>query len=115
MTTAQVTMTPVTPPFDDVLNSYMNHVVQEFYPEPAEFEQIKNVIHSYISNLRRENTSEIKIYEQLEELNPLLGNPLTFYEELSLTRAIEKLQEHKKGQERSRYVGCKGQDSRAFK
>jgi len=59
----------------------MNHVVQEFYPEPAEFEQIKNVIHSYISNLRRENTSETKIYELMEELNQFLGNPLTFYEE----------------------------------
>jgi hypothetical protein len=27
LTTAQVTMTPVTPPFANVLSSYMNHVI----------------------------------------------------------------------------------------
>jgi hypothetical protein len=36
------------------LNSYMNHVVQNFYPEPAEFEQIEIVINSFVSHLRRE-------------------------------------------------------------
>ena len=80
-TTPELTMTPVTPPFADVLKSYIKHVVHEFYPGPVEYEQIENVINSYVSNLRRENTSETKIYELLEELNPLLGNPLTFYEE----------------------------------
>jgi hypothetical protein len=32
-------------------------------------------------NLQRENTSESEVFEQLAEMNPLLGNPLTFYEE----------------------------------
>jgi hypothetical protein len=42
---------------------------------------MEKVIHSYVSNLRREKTSETKIYELLDELHPHLGNPLTFYEE----------------------------------
>lgn len=75
-------MTAVALPFADELNSYMNHVVHEFQPEPAEFEQIQKVIHSYVSNLRCESRrSEPKILQMLEELNPLLGNPLAFYEE----------------------------------
>jgi hypothetical protein len=92
-------MTIVAPPFADVLNSYMNLVVHELYPEPAEFEQIKKVIHSYVSNLRRESTSETKIYELLDELNPLLGNPLTFNEEfvMKFDKGYKKLKEHKKG------------------
>jgi hypothetical protein len=48
LTTAQVTMTPIKPPFDDVLNSYMNHVVQKFYPEPAEFEQANQKRDSFV-------------------------------------------------------------------
>lgn len=36
-TTHQATMTPDAPPFADVVNSFMNHVVHELYPEPAEF------------------------------------------------------------------------------
>jgi hypothetical protein len=74
-------MAPVAPALADVLNSYIRHVVQEFYPEPAEHEQMERVIRSYVANLHRENTSENKIYELLAELHPLLGNPLTFYEE----------------------------------
>jgi hypothetical protein len=27
-------MVPVSPPFADVLNAYMRHVVRELYPEP---------------------------------------------------------------------------------
>ena len=74
-------MAPVAPALSDVLNSYIRHVVQEFYPEPAEHEQIETVIRSYVANLQRENTSKNKIYELLADLHPLLGNPLTFYEE----------------------------------
>jgi hypothetical protein len=74
-------MAPVTPPFADVLNSYMRHVVREFYPEPAVHEELEKAIRSYIVNLQRENTSESEIYELLAEMNPALGNPLTFYEE----------------------------------
>ena len=74
-------MAPVTPPFADVLNSYMRHVVREFYPEPAVHEQLEKAMRSYIVNLQRENTSESEIFELLDEMHPLLGNPLTFYEE----------------------------------
>jgi hypothetical protein len=51
----------------------------------------------------------------MEELNQLLGNPLTFYEDfvIKFDEGLRKLQEHKKGQERSQDVGCMGQD-RAF-
>jgi hypothetical protein len=41
-------MAPVTPPFADVLNSYMRHAVSEFYPEPAEHEQLEKAIRSYV-------------------------------------------------------------------
>jgi len=33
-------MAPVTPPFADVLNSYMRHFVREFYREPTVHEQL---------------------------------------------------------------------------
>ena len=74
-------MAPITPPFADVLNSYMRHVVREFFPEPAVHEELEKTIRSYIVNLQRDNTSESEIYELLAEMNPALGNPLTFYEE----------------------------------
>jgi hypothetical protein len=34
-------MAPVTPPFADVLNSYMRHVVRECFPEPAVHEELE--------------------------------------------------------------------------
>ena len=77
----RMTMAPTTPPFADVLNSYMRHVVRVFHPEPAVHEQMETAIRNYVVNLQRENTSEGTIYELLAEMNPLLGNPLTFYEE----------------------------------
>ena len=80
-TTPEVTMMQqtTTPTFADVLNSYMNNVVHEFYTEPAEFKQMEKVIHSHVSNLRRrENTSETKIYKLLDELHPHMGNHLSF-------------------------------------
>jgi hypothetical protein len=78
-----MTMAPTTPPFaDDVLNSYMHHVVRAFHPKPAVHEQMETAIRNYyVMNLQRENTSEGTIYELLSEMNPHLGNPLTFYEE----------------------------------
>ena len=41
-------MAPVTPPFVDVLNSYMRHVVRELYAEPAVHEGLEKSIRSYI-------------------------------------------------------------------
>ena len=70
-----------TTPFTDVLNSHMLHIVRVFYPETAVHEQMETAIRNYVVNLQRENTSEGTIYELLAEMNPLLGNPLTFYEE----------------------------------
>jgi hypothetical protein len=70
-----------TPPFTDVLNSHMLHVVRVFYPETAVHEQMETAIRNYVVNLQRENTSEGTMYDLLAEMNPLLGNPLTFYEE----------------------------------
>jgi hypothetical protein len=52
----------------------------------------------------------------LEEFNPLLSNLLTFYEEIviKIDKGYRKAaRAHKKVQERSRDVGCAGQD-RAF-
>jgi hypothetical protein len=74
-------MAPSKPPFSDVLNSYMVHVVRVFHPDPAVHELMETAIRNYVVNLQRENTSEGMIYDLLEEMNPLLGNPLTFYEE----------------------------------
>jgi Transposase len=74
-------MAPVTPPFADVLNSYMRHVVRECVPEPAVHEELEKTIRSYVVNLQRENTSESEIYDLLAEMNPILGCPLAFYEE----------------------------------
>jgi hypothetical protein len=104
-------MAPSTPPISDVLNSYMRHVVRVFYPDPAVHEQIETAICKYVVNLQQDNTSEGMIYELLAETNPLLGNPLTFYEEFVMKyddsyKKAAKAQ--KKSGERSRSAGYKG-------
>jgi hypothetical protein len=75
--------------------------VQEFYPEPAEHEQMERVIHSYVANLQRKNTSKNKIYELLAELHPLLGNPVTLYEEFAYNESYKNCKSSKEGRERS--------------
>ena len=59
----------------------MRHVVRECFPEPAVHEELEKAIRSYVVNLQRENTSESEIYDLLAGMNPVLGCPLTFYEE----------------------------------
>jgi hypothetical protein len=54
-------MAPVTPPFADVLNSYMRHVVHELYPDTAVHEGLEKAIRSYVVELHtpaREHKSE---------------------------------------------------------
>ena len=82
----QVTMAPIAPPFADVLNSYMCHVVHECFPDPAVHEGLEKVICSYVVNLQRENTSESEIYDLLAEMNRLLGSPLTSYEKFVMRK-----------------------------
>ena len=41
-------MAPITPPFADVLNSYMRHVVRELCVEPAVCEGLEKLIRSYL-------------------------------------------------------------------
>jgi hypothetical protein len=77
----QVTMAPVTPPLADVLNTYIRHVVREVYPEQDLHKGLEKAIRSYTVELQRKNKSESEIYKLLDEMNPVLGNPLTFYEE----------------------------------
>jgi hypothetical protein len=74
-------MAPATPPFADVLNAYMRHVVLELHPEPHVHEGLEKAIHLYIVSLQWENKSESKIYELVAEMNPVSGEPLAFYEE----------------------------------
>jgi hypothetical protein len=45
-------MAPGTPPFADVLNAYMRHVVRELHPEPAVHEELEKKIRSYVVNLQ---------------------------------------------------------------
>jgi hypothetical protein len=74
-------MASATLPFADVLNAYMRHVVRELHPEPDVHEGLEKAICWYIVNLQRENKSESKIYELVAKMNPVLGDPLAFYEE----------------------------------
>jgi hypothetical protein len=63
-------MAPVTPPFADVLNSYMRNVVRELYPDTAVHEGLEKAIRSCVVELQQENKSESEIYELLAEMNP---------------------------------------------
>jgi hypothetical protein len=76
-------MAPVTPPFADVLKSYMRHVVRGCFPEPAVHEELEKTICSYVVNLQQENTSKSEIYNLLAKTNPILGCPLAFRKSLS--------------------------------
>jgi hypothetical protein len=55
--------------------------VREVYPEQDLHKGLEKAIRSYTVELQHENKSESKIYELLDEMNPVLGNLLTFYEE----------------------------------
>jgi hypothetical protein len=61
-------------------------------------------------NLQRENTSESEIFELLDEMNPLLGNPLTFYEEfvMKYDESYKKLQELRRKPRKKRTLWLRG-------
>jgi hypothetical protein len=44
-------------------------------------EGLEKAIRSYVVELQQENKSKSKIYELLATMNPVLGDPLTFYGE----------------------------------
>lgn len=72
------------PRFSDVIQTYFVHVVRNMYPEPDGHKPIETAIRNYIVNLQLENHKENEIYTKLDEMNPLLGDPLAFYEEFVL-------------------------------
>ena len=86
-TKIDVTMAPSKqhpkPEFSDVLNAYFKQVVRQFYVEP-QVEVIERKISNYIVNLQREKQTDDEIYLALADMNPLLGDPLVFYQEFVL-------------------------------
>jgi len=66
------------PSLADVLATYINYVVRAYYPGD---EVLERLIRTYILHLQKQHdASDDKIYDALEEMNPMLGNPLAFYE-----------------------------------
>jgi hypothetical protein len=87
-TKVEVTMAPSKPRhqpvFADVLKKYFKHVVRELYPDPEVGDLLENRIRNYVLNLQRDNTTEEAIYLCLADMNPMLGDPLAYYEEFVL-------------------------------
>ena len=65
------------PALADVLSTYFRYVVQAWYPEDS---AIEKAARSYVLNLQREDATDEQIFDALEEMNPMMGNPLAFYE-----------------------------------
>ena len=65
------------PELSDVLNVYFTYVLQAYYPGDN---RIEKATRSYIVDLQRADASDDLIYEALEELHEMLGNPMAFYE-----------------------------------
>jgi hypothetical protein len=73
MTTAQ------TPTLADVLNPYFNLAIG---PTFANSEPEERRVRNFVLHLHREGADKDWIYDCLAELNPLLGCPLAFYQEI---------------------------------
>lgn len=65
------------PSLADVLATYIKYVVREYYPGDTILERL---IQTYILHLQQLDATDDQIYDALEEMNPMLGNPLAFYE-----------------------------------
>jgi hypothetical protein len=75
MTTAQI------PTLADVLNTYCKLAIG---PTFANSEPEERRVRNFVLNLQREGVDNDWVYDCLTELNPLLGCPLAFYQEIVL-------------------------------
>jgi hypothetical protein len=81
MTTAQI------PTIADVLNhTYCKLAIG---PTFANSEPEERHVRNFVLNLQREGADNDSIYDCLAELNPLLGCPLAFYQDIVLPYAKE--------------------------
>jgi hypothetical protein len=86
-----------TPTFDEVLNAYCKFAIRTTFEESESKEQ-EQTIRCIVKNLQRNDAENERIYELLAEMNPLLGCPLTFYQDsvLPFDDAIKKAETAKK-------------------
>jgi hypothetical protein len=73
-----------TPTLDEVLNAYCKFAVRPRYKDSRSKKRQELIVHNFVLNLRRDGADNDHIYDRLAEMNPLLGCPLTFYQEIVL-------------------------------
>jgi hypothetical protein len=73
-----------TPTLDEVLNAYCEFAVRPQYKDSKSSKRQELIVRNFVSNLQRDRADNDRIYDCLAEMNPLLGCPLAFYQEIAL-------------------------------
>ena len=68
------------PTLDEVLKDYCKIAIQPT-SEDSEAEKQEKNIRNFVLNLQRDSVDKDCIYDGLDKLNPLIGFPLTFYQD----------------------------------